>query len=287
MKENDSINRLVDLRYRAMYELQMARIQNSSLEVDLILTYLLDVQRAYLHSHPEHILEPEMISRFNNMLNRRLSGEPLQYILGRTCFFGYEIEVGSGVLIPRPETEILVEEALTHFQKGTFLDWGTGSGCITIAILRETNETQAIALEKDPKALAWAWKNLNKYKLLPRALLLHLDAMGHIPVGNDTLDLIVSNPPYVESITMPDLDPSVRSHEPHMALDGGTGGLEPFFPILKIASLKLRKGAHLIVECSGTAQARYLESASVRGLVHSFTKNDLCGIPRIVGWCRV
>lgn len=278
---------LGDMRCRASNALKKAGIQTHSIEADVILSELLEMPRTFLHSHPEYALDSQFISILDNILNRRISGEPLQYVLGRTWFFGYEIEVGRGVLIPRPETEILVEEALKRFKKGTFLDWGTGSGCITIAILEETCSTRAIALEKDPGAMSWAWKNLSKYGLLSRTLLLNLDAQGHIPVGNNTLDLMVSNPPYIETSTIPGLDKSVRDHEPHVALDGGAGGLELFLPIMEFARQKLKKGAHLIVECGGGAHASYLRSMNFNGLAHSFTRHDLCGIPRIVGWCRV
>jgi len=287
LKENDQIRRLGDLRNHVNHELQLSGIQNHSLESDLILTHLLDISRAFLHSHPEYVPDPHLIIRLNSILERRKSGEPLQYLLGRTSFFGYEIEVGSGVLIPRPETETLVEEALNRFHKGTFLDWGTGSGCITVAILKETSSTNAIAVEKDQRAMTWAWKNLNKYGLFPRTLLLNLDARSNIPIGDNTLDLIVSNPPYIEHSAISGLDKSVMDHEPHIALDGGTGGLELFLPILALGSRKLKKGAYLIVECGGARQANYLESESFNGLVHSFTRDDVRGIPRIVGWCRV
>jgi len=276
-----------DLRSDAIRTLAISGIPTPYYEIDLILTKILGTDRAYLHTHPEEQVPEEQISIFKDMIRRRAAREPLQYLLGSVSFYGYQIKVGTGVLIPRPETEILVQEALNHFEKGTFLDWGTGTACISIALLSETEDSRAIAIERNSRAIRWAWRNLADHRLFNRVLLLHLDGLQPLPVEDNSLDLMVSNPPYIKSADLTDLMDEVRSHEPSIALDGGFAGTDMYPPILELAGKKLKRGAYLIVECGGDNQAEYLSSLSVNGMVHVFTRADLSGEPRVVGWRRV
>ncbi|MDR1649178.1 MAG: peptide chain release factor N(5)-glutamine methyltransferase, partial [Synergistaceae bacterium] len=154
--------------------LRAAGIDSCAQEADAILTRLLGCTRASLLAHPDRRLSEGQFSAVEAALRRRVLGEPLQYILGEAYFWGRPFEVGPGVLIPRPETELLAELALKYLPPGAlFIDWGTGSGCIAITLLLERPDTRAVMAEKNPLSLLAAWRNLDRYRLCPRSLLWH------------------------------------------------------------------------------------------------------------------
>lgn len=269
---------------RRLYE---AGIYNPYQEADIILSSLLNVSITYVHAHPERLLTKNEYDCVLDVLNRRCGREPLQYILGNTDFFGYFIEVGPGSLIPRPETELLVEHALENFSEGTFLDWGTGTGCISVALLKERSSAFSISVDISPQALSWAWKNFSAHGLLRRGLLWHSSCLEDIPVSDDSLDLAVSNPPYISEFLIPELMPEVSLFEPHLALDGGSDGLTLYKPFLKWVSCKLKKEAVVIVEIGGEEQATRLMHLDIEGLQFEHVWEDLANIPRMLCWRRV
>lgn len=253
----------------------------------MILSSLLFVSRAFLYTHPEVTLSQGNTEILNEIISRRIQREPLQYILGFTEFYGFRILVGQGCLVPRPETEILVEHALEKFRGGRFLDWGTGSGCISVALLKEQTSAFCISVDKSPQALSWAWSNMRSHSLLERSLLWHSSGLQDIPVEDRSLDLIVSNPPYIRKEVIPDLMPEVRSFEPWMALDGGPDGLSLYYPFLEWSSRKLKNGASVIVEIGGAEQAHILMNHEFHGLCFEEITKDLSDIPRMLSWRRV
>ena len=172
----------------------------------------------------------------------------------------------------RPETELVVEEALRHFVKGSFLDWGTGSGCIAATILAERPLSRGVAIEVSPQAIEWAWKNLRRYNLLHRCLLWHSREMSDIPVPSQSLDLIISNPPYIPTAAIGRLMKEVAGYEPYVALDGGEDGLLYYKELLHVAPIWLKPGGMLVVELGDSSQGEVLANYKALGLRLIFSR---------------
>ena len=178
----------------------------------------------------------------------------MQYIMGEADFYGRDFEVGEGVLIPRHDTETLIEAVKKYFkpeQKFSFLDFGTGSGCIAITILLEFENSFAYMIEKSKEALKFAEKNLSRYKLNDRA---------KINFEPKQIDLIISNPPYIPSKEISELDPTVRDYEPHLALDGGIDGMDFYKLILKSAMKMLKSNGYIIFETGNIEQVKFFRN---------------------------
>jgi release factor glutamine methyltransferase len=268
--------------------LRAGNIENGAGEADWILTRLLNVPRSFILGHPERALTGNQVDAAEKILRRRMAGEPLQYILGEAHFWGLAFDVGEGVLIPRPETELLVKLALDSLPSGPslFLDWGAGSGCISVALLRERPHSRAVLAEKNPLSLRWAWKNLGRYGLCRRALLWHSRDPGDIPVAKKSFDLVVSNPPYVPAGDIAGLMREVRDHEPHTALDGGEDGMDCHRALFAHAPLWLKKGGTLAVEIGGASQAEKLRNLAPSCLKLVKENLDYSDTPRCMAWVR-
>ena len=267
--------------------LRAAGIENSSRESALVLIHVLNVSLAEILGHPERTLSSPQLSAAREIVRRRTAGEPLQYILKEAFFWGLTFEVGKGVLIPRPETELLVELALEYLSPSSpqvFLDWGTGSGCIAVVLLYERHCAKAFMVEKNPDSLRWARKNLARHGLSERTLLYRSREPEDIPAANRSLDLVVANPPYIPAGEIENLMREVRDHEPWMALDGGKDGMDLYRALFRRASEWLKPGGALVFEIGGRSQAetlRIMAPSSLR-LVKSVT--DYAGIPRCMAW---
>jgi release factor glutamine methyltransferase len=265
-----------------MESLKAAGIENEAQEADAILTGLLGCTRASVLAHPERRLPDEQLSAVEDALRRRVRGEPLQYILGEAHFWGRPFEVGSGVLIPRPETELLAELALKYLPPGAlFMDWGAGSGCIAITLLLERPDTRAVMAEKNPLSVLTAWKNLGRYRLYERALLWHSRGPEDIPPGR--FGLVVSNPPYIPTGEIAGLAREVRC-EPRLALDGGEDGLDCFRLLFRHAPSRLKAGGVLLVEIGGAEQAKALRKMAPSNLVLAEELADYAEIPRCMAF---
>jgi release factor glutamine methyltransferase len=291
---------------RALREkLRVAGIENAKGEADLILIRLLDSSQSKILGHPEKILTDAQTDAAFSIVRRREAGEPLQYILKEAYFWGTAFQVGPGVLVPRPETELLVELALEYLPlRGNFLDWGTGSGCIAISLLTERPHARGIMAEKNPLSLSWAWKNLTehgpcRYDQHERSLLWHSREPEDIPVARNSLDLVVSNPPYIPTEDIPNLMREVKDHEPHPALDGGKDGMDFYRLLFRCAPAWLKKGGALVFEIGGATQesatqgsatqgsetqSEKMRSAAPPGLKLVKEVTDYSGIPRCMAW---
>lgn len=278
--------RLDELRRETVARLGLAGISRPGLEADLLLADVLRISRVSLYSEPGRDIPDAELVDFLSRVRRREAHEPLEYILGKAEFYGLPLSVGPGCLIPRPETELLVDIALREGGEagGTFLDWGTGSGCIALSLLHERPFWTGLAVEASPLALTWAWRNLKRYGLLERCLLIHADSPEMLAVSTGSLDLMVSNPPYIPSRELPGLMPEVRDYEPRLALDGGEAGLDPYYPLLGAASRWLRPGGCLLVEIGDSVQAEVLSGTSFPGMTFTETFPDLEGRPRVLMW---
>ena len=232
----------------------------------------------------------------NKFIVRREQGEPLQYIINSSSFYGRDFITGPGSLIPRQDTESLINAALELFNNNLnlkFLDWGTGTGCIAITLLLEFQNSFAFMLDKSQDALKYARQNLAKYNLKDRAeLLLNLeDSQDNFRIFKpenfaNNLDLIISNPPYIASNQIQNLMREVRDYEPHSALDGGTDGLDYYKIIFNLASSSLKDQGCLILEIGDYNQADYLKDFNNNfKFIKAFQDNS--GFPRCMAFIKL
>jgi release factor glutamine methyltransferase len=214
-----------------------------------LLGLALDKDRAFLIAHPEYELTSDEQSRFEEYLGRRAGREPLQYIRGTQEFYGLEFDVSRGVLIPRPETEILVENAIGLLKDETgpyFCEVGVGTGCISISILHEVRQAFATGLDISDQTLEFAERNAQKNGVSDRLKLVNSDIFSAL--ATETFDLIVSNPPYIPKTEYDLLQPEVRDFEPALALTDGGSGLSIIEKIVLEAPKYLRPGGFLLME---------------------------------------
>lgn len=243
--------------------------------------FILDKPSHFCFSHPEQSLEHDQISLLEALFTRLLDGTPLPYLIGAQEFFGREFFITPKVLIPRPETELLVSLAidwlLRHPGKRVGLDVGSGSGCIAISICIHTPQAVFIATDKSYEALSVAFKNVQKYELQKRIDLIQMDLTAGLA---RKFDLVCANLPYIPKERLPKL--KVQKHEPVMALDGGRDGLELIKNLLKhVGNIISPKGVIFL-------EIDYLQSSAIKQLVQNYLpsssiriENDLAGKPRV------
>ena len=261
--------------------LQNAGVPEARREAGSLLAFVIGKDRTFLIAHVEDELDNRNVEQFREAVERRAAGEPLQYITGTQDFFGREFRVTPDVLIPRPETELLVEAALEANKTATSIcDVGTGSGCIALTLLCELQQARAVALDKSPAALEIAKFNAQKLSVAERAEFVVSDCFDSLEARE--FDLIVSNPPYVSAGVLAGLQREVRDHEPLIALSPGTDGLSIIRRLLQEAPQFLKQGGHLIMEIGfdqGEAVQQLID-ANVWELLE--VRPDLQCIPRIV-----
>ena len=205
-------------------------VDSPRLQTELLLAHLLKQPRMQLYLNFERVLTPAEVEGFRELIKRRGQREPLQHIVGSTSFCGLEIAVNRHVLIPRPETELLAERGWTFLnqlstlnpQPSTALDFGTGSGCLAIALACKCPAAEVYAIDISPEALALARQNAARHGVAERIRFLQGDGFAALPEGS-RFDLIISNPPYIPSGEIASLQPEVRDYDPRRALDGGRG----------------------------------------------------------------
>lgn len=268
-----SLQRLDDLRFRHREDALQRGINPR--DVDLLLGDLLDRPLSWLIAHGETLVDAAPLEP---LLARRYSGEPLQYIRKRTEFYSREFYVDNRVLIPRPETELLVEAALERAPRGgRVIDIGSGSGCIAITIERERPDLHVISVDRSVEALAVA--AINRERLQSRVTLAASDLMSSV-VG--TYDVIVSNPPYVPLGEYEELAVEVRIHEPLIALTPGPSGMEIIDRIFDEARRSLAPRGYLVLEIGYGQEAMLRALAQAKGFTVDAFLPDLAGIPRVV-----
>ncbi len=228
--------------------LREAAVAEPAREARVLLSFVLQCDAAYLIAHSEDELTADRKLLFQSCVRRRAAHEPFQYITGRQEFYGLDFAVTPDVLIPRPETEILVEKAiqiLSAQQSPRFCEIGVGSGCISVSILHACPNASAIGVDISESALAVATRNAERHGVAERLTLLNGDLFAGV---TEKFDLIVSNPPYVPAGDINTLQPEVRDFEPHTALDGGADGLDIVKRIISDAPSFLKPGGSLLIE---------------------------------------
>ena len=230
-------------------------IESPRLQAELLLAHALNLRRMQLYLHFDQTLATEEIERCRELVRRRGQHEPLQYVTGTACFCGLDLAVNSDVLIPRPETELLAERAwnfMNQFLSGekrelSVLDFGTGSGCLAIAIAVNCPIARVGALDNSEDALEVAKKNAVRHGVFERVRFSHGSGLEMLP-PEISFDLLVSNPPYIPTAEIDTLAPEVRDHEPRSALDGGSDGLDVFRVLAEEARTRLKPTGRMMFE---------------------------------------
>lgn len=256
-------------------------IDSPRLTAELLLGTVLGLDRVALYTDFERPLVKGELAAYHALIERRAAGEPTHYLLGRREFFGRSFRVDPRVLVPRPETELVVEAALQRLAEGTaarVLDLCTGSGCIGLSLAAERALLHVVATDSSAAALEVARANAQALGVGERVDLLQGDLFE--PVGQQRFALIASNPPYVESGVIAKLSAEVQ-REPRAALDGGTDGLCLLRRIVAAAGEHLEAGGSLILEIGDRQGPALLELLSAAGLVDAAIRNDWAGFHRV------
>lgn len=271
------------MRYGEVYEegrqaLASADIAEAKLDARLLLEDVCGTNRNTLLAHPEYEVPEEQYRRYQDVIHRRKKHVPLQYITGVQDFMGLNFKVSEKVLIPRQDTEVLVEEVMKHLHDGmSVLDMCTGSGCILLSLLHYSNDCAGTGADISNEALKVAWENAEALQLKP--VLLQSNLFGQI---EGSFDVIVSNPPYIESAVMETLMPEVRDNEPWIALDGGADGLYFYNKIIEESKKFLNGGGHLFFEIGCNQAEAVSKKMILEGYQDVTVKKDFSGLDRVV-----
>jgi release factor glutamine methyltransferase len=280
-----------------MAKLRASLVPSHTLAAELLLMHALGRDRTWLYTHPEALLEPAGSAKYFELIARRATGEPTQYLTGKQEFWGLEFEVTPAVLIPRPETEHVMEVALARLgprglkiymdtglprERLRVADVGTGSGCLAISLAYELPHAEVFATDISAPALEVSRRNATRHAAADHIHFLQADLLEALRPELHSFDLIVSNPPYVGRNESAELQREVRDHEPAAALFGGPTGVEIYARLIEEAGKLLRPGGILVLELG------YNSAEHVRAILTeqkcwanvSFT-NDLAGIPRV------
>jgi release factor glutamine methyltransferase len=271
---------LRDALTSAIDDLTAACVPSPRMNAELLLMFTLDRDRAYLYAHPERELSSDEQSRYDQALVQRAKGAPAQYITGHQEFWGMDFIVTPAVLIPRPETEHVIETVVPLARAITNLriaDVGTGSGCIAVALAKELPQAEMQATDISSDALEIARVNAARHQLENRIHFHQVDLLQGL--GNNRFDLVVSNPPYVGESEEDQVQLEVRKFEPRNAVFAGPTGLEVIQRLISQAHDALKPGGWLVFEISGTI------ADGVKDLLHAWSKvrvtEDLQKIPRV------
>jgi release factor glutamine methyltransferase len=281
MTERNSLGALLEQGARRLRASAAAQgpAATPDLDAELLLTYAFGTSRARLRSHPETLAGETEHERYVALIERRATGEPLAYVMGRKDFWSLQLTVTPAVLVPRPETELLVERALAlrSDRFGRAVDLGTGSGAIALSLAKERPEWLVTATDVSEDALAIARANAAALSL-QRVQFLQGSWFG--PLSGRTFDIIVSNPPYVAAEDPAMQDPALR-HEPQGALSPGPDGMASLSAIIQAAPDYLERDGWLLLEHGATQAPEVARELVARGLRHVRSHRDLAGHERI------
>jgi release factor glutamine methyltransferase len=264
-----------------------AGIDDADVDARVLAGHALHLDRARLVSQSDRVLEAREVNAISGLAARRLKREPVSRILGRKEFWSLALAITSDVLVPRPETETVVEGALDfvvrnglRMEKLRILDIGTGSGALLVALLNELPNATGIGTDISRAALEAAQINVAQFGFESRSSLIACDMAAGV---QGQFDLVVSNPPYIARGEIASLAPEVRDYDPMMALDGGDDGLTAYRSISADAKRILAQGGRLFVEMGAGQEPAVRELFTNAGLVVGIARNDLAGTPRVLG----
>jgi release factor glutamine methyltransferase len=263
--------------------------ENPRLDAEVLLADARGCRRIDLYAAYGDPADDQLRAAFRELVRRRAAGTPVAYLVGRREFYSLDFEVTTDVLIPRPETELLVVALLDHVKQRSvreaaieIADVGTGSGVLAVCAAKYVPNARLTAIDISPAALAVARRNAERHSVADRIDFMEGNLLSAVP-AEPQFDVILSNPPYVTTAEMNELPPDVRDHEPHGALHAGAGGTDVVAPLIVQAAARLKLGGALLVEVSPTI------AASVEALIRDQpslalepTLKDLAGHPRVV-----
>ena len=272
------------MQYANLYQigkeqLQKAGITDAELDARLLLEFICHTDRNALYAHGDQEIEDEKMQDFLQLIEKRAAHIPLQHLTGEQNFMGLDFLVNEHVLIPRQDTEILVEEIMRDLHDGIrILDMCTGSGCILLSLLHYSNDCSGVGVDVSEDALAVARQNADRLAE-KQAVFIQSDLFEKV---EGSFDLIVSNPPYIISQEIAGLMPEVREHEPHLALDGKDDGLHFYREIIKGAMPHLKRGGQLFFEI-GYDQGEAVQALlAANGYTEIAVVKDYAGLDRVV-----
>jgi release factor glutamine methyltransferase len=281
-------------------QLEREHVPSAALAAELLLMHTLGRDRSWMYAHPEQELDARAREQYFSLIARRASGVPTQHLTGHQEFWGLDFEVTRDVLIPRPETEHVIEVALERLGVGSetvsprrdepfrIADVGTGSGCIAIALASELPATQIIGTDNSAAALEVARRNATRHCVASRIEFIECNLADFLLHESRTtshesrpLDLIASNPPYIGRQEAATLPREVREHEPAVALFGGETGTEIYAPLIAQAAMLLKPGGVLVLELGHDSAEHVSRLLDAPEWISVAITNDLAGIPRI------
>ena len=258
-------------------------VESPEVNAEWLLASLLNCSRTELALRLDETIPDSQLEHLNTQAARRAKREPLQHILGTACFCGLEFQVTPAVLVPRPETEELIElafEAAKTMPCPVIYDFGTGSGCIAVTLAKRLAKAKVIASDISDEALRLAKANAEQHEVIKRVEFRRADSSAL--AAGEQVQLIVSNPPYIPTSEISALEPEVRDYDPRLALDGGRDGLEFYRMLARLGQVALTPGGSLIAEF-GDGQEDEIESIFRKSTWPSVRfAEDFCGKPRIV-----
>jgi release factor glutamine methyltransferase len=278
-----------ELMKSAMEHLQRKGFEDVRLNVELLLAHALDLQRIQLYLHFDRPLTSEELTNFRSLYERRLKREPVQYIIGSTNFMGLHFAVDSRVLIPRPETETLIEQTMLLCQRYPstktiqVLEVGTGSGNIAVSIAKYIKHAHVTAIDISRDALDVAEMNARMHSVDSQILFSLTDIFDSTDeLFQKRFDLLVSNPPYIPKDEWEQLQTEVRDFEPSMALTDGKNGLQFYYRLISLIPDILKSGGGIMLEVGFNQAQKVAREMKNAGIEQLQIANDLQGIPRVV-----
>ncbi len=268
----------------AKHELLAAQIESFAIDAQLLLMQVLKFSREDILRQADKLINLEQEDKYISLIERRKKHEPIAYILEKKEFFSQEFRVNKNVLIPRPDSETIIEAVIDHYNKDDkglkILDLGTGSGCLLLTLLNEIDSSTGVGVDISQDAIAIARENAFKLDLAKRAEFRIVNWSGF--EYNGVFDIIVSNPPYISLSDIADLDPDVRSFEPLQALDGGKDGLDCYRQLAPLIKKKLITKGKAFLECGLGQHEDVVMIMAEHGLKFVEFRKDLSGINRCV-----
>ena len=271
--------------------LNSAEIEEARLDAWLLLEFAADIKRAWYYAHMDETAETAVAERYRQLCEKRAQHIPLQHLTGQAYFMGYEFYVDDRVLVPRQDTETLVEEAISHLRElpaPKILDMCTGSGCILLSLLMELPQASGTGADVSADALEVAKENTRRLGLEKRAELIQSDLFSANYFEKNSrkkcmeYDRLISNPPYIRTADIDGLMDEVRLHDPRLALDGKADGLYFYEKITEQAGKYLKPGGWLIYEIGCDQGKDVAEIMKKKGFIQIEVKKDLAGLDRIV-----
>ena len=262
--------------------LKKNKIKNPILDSELLLSKVLNKSREEILLNSNYILKKQEINRFNSYLLRRKYNEPIAYILGFKYFWKYKFITNKSVLIPRPDTELIVEECLKYLPNNKskkILDIGTGSGCIIISILKERSKCIATALDLSNRALNVAKSNAKLHQLENKINFINIDIDKY---NSCNYDLIISNPPYINNVDLSRLDNDIKFHEPKIALSGGFDGFRDIKKVIIKSKKLLKRNGKLIIEIGSKQRNQSIKILNENDFYINRISKDLSGKDRCI-----